>query len=70
MLTPSLLADLRCPVCGSALASEDSRLDCGSCGGSSPVQNGMPRLLDDRLPGIREKRAEIAGWVKLARAQD
>ena len=30
----------------------------------------MPRLLDDRLPGIREKRAEIDGWVKLARAQD
>ena len=27
-------------------------------------------MLDDRLPGIREKRAEIEGWVELARRQD
>src|SRR6476469_4428019 len=70
MVTPTLLEVLRCPVCSSALAGGDGRLDCASCGGSYAVEDGMPRLLDDRLPGIREKRAEIEGWVKLARRQD
>jgi SAM-dependent methyltransferase len=71
VLTPALLDILCCPVCGSLLADrDDGVLRCGSCGGSYPVEAGMPRLLDDRLPGIREKRAEIEGWVKLARAQE
>ena len=70
MLTPTLLDVLRCPVCGSPLAAGESRLECASCGGAYAVEDGMPRLLDDRLPGIREKRAEIAGWVELARSQD
>src|SRR5580765_1660363 len=70
MLTTALLDVLRCPVCGSSLAVADERLRCGSCGGAYAVRDGMPRLLDDRLPGIREKRAEIAGWVKLARRQN
>ena len=26
-------------------------------------------MLDDRLPGIAEKRGEIAGWVAMAKAQ-
>src|SRR4051812_7438777 len=70
MLTSSLLEVLRCPVCRSALTEQDDRLSCASCGGSYAVEGGIPRLLDDRLPGIREKRAEIDGWVKLARRQD
>src|SRR5580765_325679 len=70
MLTAALLDVLRCPVCGSPLTADDERLDCTSCGGTYAVEDGVPRLLDDRLPGIREKRAEIAGWVELARSQD
>jgi SAM-dependent methyltransferase len=31
--------------------------------------DGIPRLLDDSLPGIAAKRAEIAGWVELAKEQ-
>ena len=29
----------------------------------------MPRLLDDSMPGMREKRREIAAWVELAKEQ-
>ena len=28
----------------------------------------MPRMLDDRLPGIEAKRREIAGWPEMAKA--
>ena len=29
----------------------------------------MPRMLDDRLPGIEAKRREIEGWPAMAKAQ-
>ncbi len=58
---------LRCPVCGGRLEDE---YHCPRCGGDYPVRDGIVRMLDDRLPGIAAKRAEIAGWVALAREQD
>jgi ubiquinone/menaquinone biosynthesis C-methylase UbiE/uncharacterized protein YbaR (Trm112 family) len=68
--TAELLDLLRCPVCRGRLDGVDSTLACPSCKGRFAVEDGIPRMLDDRLPGIRQKRAEIAGWVQLARRQD
>jgi uncharacterized protein YbaR (Trm112 family)/ubiquinone/menaquinone biosynthesis C-methylase UbiE len=73
----SLLGFLRCPVCGGALAVEQSgRLDdgsiragtvvCSACERSFPVEDGIPRMLDGRLPGIREKLREVAAWPRKA----
>lgn len=63
----SLAVLLRCPVCGGELADE---YRCRRCGGEYPVRDEIVRMLDDRLPGIAEKRAEIDGWVALAREQE
>ena len=68
-MTPSLHELLRCPVCRRPLRDDGSALRCDGCGAFFPVEDGVPRLLDDRLPGIAAKRAEIAGWVAMARAQ-
>jgi ubiquinone/menaquinone biosynthesis C-methylase UbiE/uncharacterized protein YbaR (Trm112 family) len=59
---------LRCPVCRGRLAGVDW-LICGSCGRRYPVEAGMPRLLDDSLPGIESKRREIGAWVELAKEE-
>src|SRR5689334_11610799 len=68
-MTSDLLEILRCPVCRSRLAPEGDDLSCSGCGTAFPVVDGMPRLLDDRLPGIREKRGEVAGWAAMAREE-
>jgi SAM-dependent methyltransferase len=70
-LTLPLLDVLRCPLCTSRLSAGDagSRLRCEGCTGDFAVEDGIPRLLDDRLPGIAAKRREVAGWVEMARAQ-
>jgi ubiquinone/menaquinone biosynthesis C-methylase UbiE/uncharacterized protein YbaR (Trm112 family) len=65
----SLLEVLRCPVCASSLAADGERLTCAECGGSFAVENGMPRMLDDRLPGIAAKRRELAAWPEKARQE-
>lgn len=57
---------LQCPVCRGPLEDE---YRCRRCGGEYPLRDGIVRMLDDRLPGIAEKRAEIEGWVELAREQ-
>lgn len=64
-----LLELLRCPVCSSELTTEDSTLACSRCGGTFAVQDRMPRMLDDRLPGMAEKRREIAAWPEKARQE-
>jgi ubiquinone/menaquinone biosynthesis C-methylase UbiE/uncharacterized protein YbaR (Trm112 family) len=64
----ALLDLLRCPVCRARLSERDGALACLACGGCFPVEDGIARLLDDRLPGIAAKRAEAAGWAELARA--
>ena len=39
------------------------------CGGEFAVEEGMPRMLDDRLPGIAEKRRELEAWPEKARVE-
>jgi SAM-dependent methyltransferase/uncharacterized protein YbaR (Trm112 family) len=60
---------MRCPVCRGSLEDTGGRLDCSGCGASYPIEAGIPRMLDDRLPGIAAKREEMDGWVALAKAQ-
>jgi SAM-dependent methyltransferase len=61
---------LRCPVCAGQLSDQDGSLRCiGGCGAAYPIEDGIPRLLDDRLPGIAAKWREIEGWVAMAKAQ-
>jgi SAM-dependent methyltransferase len=65
----SLLEVLRCPVCSSTLAARDHTLSCGRCGGRFAVADEIPRMLDDRLPGIAEKRREIEAWPTKAKEE-
>jgi len=65
----ALLEVLRCPVCRAELREDGDALACTGCGREFPVENGIPRLLDESLPGMREKRAEIAGWVAKAQSE-
>jgi SAM-dependent methyltransferase len=61
-----LLEILRCPVCRARLDETPGGLRCPGCEGSFALEDGIPRMLDDRLPGIAEKRAEIDGWAAMA----
>jgi len=72
-----LLSVLRCPVCRGAVEPDEMReqieqgtLRCLSCGETFPVERGIPMMLSDRLPGMREKRGEIEGWVEKAKGED
>ncbi len=58
---------MRCPVCRGRLEEAADGLRCSGCGAVFPVEDGIPRMLDDRLPGIAEKRGEIEGWVAMAK---
>jgi SAM-dependent methyltransferase len=69
-VTLPLLDLLRCPLCAHRLREEHGSLRCEGCGAEFGVADGIPELLDDRLPGIAEKRREIAGWVEMAKEQD
>jgi SAM-dependent methyltransferase len=60
---------MRCPVCRGTLEGGADALDCRGCGASYPVVDGIPNMLDDRLPGIAAKRGEVEGWVAMAKAQ-
>lgn len=69
-MSVELLAEVvRCPVCGGGLRTGDDELACGGCSRRYGVADGIPRLLDDSLPGIAAKRAEIEGWVEKAREE-
>lgn len=73
-----LLPILRCPVCGGAIEPEggvpdeieEGTLRCLSCGEAFQVERGIPLMLSDDLPGLREKRGEIEGWVAKAKGED
>lgn len=71
-----LLSILRCPICRGAIEPDEIRheieqdtLRCLSCGAEFQVQAGIPLMLSDRLPGMREKRLEIEGWIEKAKAE-
>jgi SAM-dependent methyltransferase len=64
-----MLELLRCPLCRSPLRAEGDGLRCTSCGRSFAVENGIPLLLHDDLPGAAQKRAEMGGWIEKARAE-
>ncbi len=67
----SLLDILRCPVCFGRVADGEAgaSLRCLRCAATYPVRDGIPSMLDDRLPGIELKRRELEGWPALARAE-
>ena len=60
---------MRCPVCRARLEEGAEGLRCTGCRAVFPVENGIPQMLDDRIPGIAAKRAEIEGWPAMARAE-
>ncbi|HEU5263990.1 MAG TPA: methyltransferase domain-containing protein [Gaiellaceae bacterium] len=59
---------LRCPTCRGALDG-DGTLACAACGRTYPVVDGIPRLLDETVPGVAAKAREAEGWAAIARAQ-
>ena len=59
---------LRCPTCHGSLAGE-ARLSCHGCGRSYEVVEGIPRLLDETVPGVAAKAREAEGWAAMAQAQ-
>ena len=62
MLTTPLLELLRCPFCQSALArGRRRRSRCTGCGGTFGVEDGIPLMLHEELPGAREKLARDRG---------
>jgi ubiquinone/menaquinone biosynthesis C-methylase UbiE/uncharacterized protein YbaR (Trm112 family) len=65
----AVLALLRCPVCRARLYEEGPALRCTGCAATFAVEDGIPRMLDDRLPGIEAKLREIGGWVAMAKEQ-
>jgi SAM-dependent methyltransferase len=65
----ALLETLRCPFDRSDLELDRADLRCVACGREFAVEDGVPLLLHDDLPGAREKRREAAGWVEKARAE-
>lgn len=61
---------LRCPFCRATVAADGDGLRCSGCGRSFGIQDGIPLMLHEELPGARAKLAEAAGWVEKARAEE
>jgi ubiquinone/menaquinone biosynthesis C-methylase UbiE/uncharacterized protein YbaR (Trm112 family) len=59
---------LRCPSCRGRLEGDDE-LRCRGCGRTFSVVDGIPRLLDETVPGVAAKAREVDGWAAMARAQ-
>jgi SAM-dependent methyltransferase len=67
---PNVLELLRCPLCRERLRDDGSAVVCLGCARSFDVDPaGIPLFLHDDLPGAREKKRELAGWVEKARAE-
>jgi SAM-dependent methyltransferase len=64
-----LLELLRCPLCRAELTEDGDALECCGCGRAFAVEDGIPLLLHEDLPGARAKLAEAAGWVEKARTE-
>src|SRR5690348_12823785 len=65
----SLLELLRCPLCHASLEAGEQSLTCAGCGRAFVVQDGIPLMLHEDLPGASEKLGETAGWVEKARSE-
>jgi SAM-dependent methyltransferase len=63
---------LRCPVCRGAVTGDNDGdgVRCTVCDRRYAASDGILSMLDDDLPGIAEKRAEIVGWVEKAREEE
>src|SRR5262249_19309578 len=59
---------LRCPARRGAPRGDDE-LRCGGCGRTYPVLDGIPRVLDETVPGVADKAREAEGWAAMARDQ-
>jgi ubiquinone/menaquinone biosynthesis C-methylase UbiE/uncharacterized protein YbaR (Trm112 family) len=59
---------LRCPTCAGPIDRETIFM-CGRCGRHYTVEEGIPRMLDETVPGVAEKAREAEGWASMARAQ-
>jgi SAM-dependent methyltransferase/uncharacterized protein YbaR (Trm112 family) len=59
---------LRCPFCRVELDASADAFACASCGRAYAVENGIPLMLHEDLPGAKEKLGEAAGWP--AKAKD
>src|SRR5262249_52595811 len=57
---------LRCPACRGELSGDDE-LRCGGCGRTYPVLGGIPRVLDETVPGVADKAPEAERWEAVAR---
>jgi uncharacterized protein YbaR (Trm112 family) len=64
-----LLELLRCPVCRAHVAERRERLACTGCGREFGLEDGIPLMLHEDLPGAQEKLGETAGWVEKARSE-
>ena len=56
-------------MCSSELTHGCDLLSCPGCGGAFEIEDGVPKMLDDRLPGIVEKRREIDAWPAKAKEE-
>src|SRR5688572_4006612 len=63
---------LRCPVCRGEVTGDNDGdgVRCTACDRCFAARDGVLSMLDDGLPGIAAKRAEIAGWVEKARREE
>jgi len=65
----ALLELLRCPFCHASLAEGESTLTCSGCRRGFGLEDGIPLMLHEDLPGARKKLGETAGWVEKARTE-
>ena len=59
---------LCCPTCAGPIDRERI-FTCRRCGRAYTVEEGIPRMLDETVPGVAEKAREAEGWAAMAQAQ-
>src|SRR5262249_6087923 len=69
---------MRCPLCSASLRLArcvdgsngafitNGDLVCCGCAAQFPIEDGIPRMLHERLPGASAKQVEVDGWIKIA----
>jgi SAM-dependent methyltransferase len=51
------------------LSATGDHLACSGCAARYPIEDGIPRLVHERLPGMAAKRREMEGWAAMAKAR-